>query len=70
MLTSIYRATVMDNQDPEALHRVRCQVPSVLGTATTGWCWPVRPAVSAPSINATVYVMFENGDPNNPVYFN
>ena len=37
----VYRGLVIDNNDPEALGRVRLMVPQVSGEQVTGWAWPI-----------------------------
>lgn len=75
----VYRAIVRDNNDPEQLKRVRCQVPEVLGVELlTDWAGPstdpaggleeVDGGSGVPSVGATLMVEFESGDVNRPVY--
>lgn len=37
----IYRALVVDNNDPDGAGRLTLKVPQVLGDATTTWAWPI-----------------------------
>jgi hypothetical protein len=67
----VYRGVVIDNVDPEGLSRLRVQVPQLLGTVPTDWAWPSLPiavGVSVPAVNDPVWVMFEAGDINRPVW--
>lgn len=68
----IYRGIVVDNNDPENKNRLRVQVPQLLGSAVTGWSWGVRPSVDSalvlPEPGTGVWVMFEGGDPNFPLW--
>jgi len=68
----IYRGIVFDNNDPKNLNRIKMQVPQILGNAVTGWAWGVHPAVTAtlfvPDPGTGVWVMFEGGDPNFPLW--
>lgn len=46
----IYRALVIDNDDPEGLGRVKLQIPQVLGENVTEWAWPIGGAISQSKI--------------------
>ncbi len=65
----LYRALVVDAADPQRLNRLRVSVPAVAGL---GECWalPCRPAGSRamPKAGSTVWIAFEGGDPNHPVW--
>jgi len=37
----IYRGVVVATDDPAKKGRIKLQVPQILGTATTGWAWPI-----------------------------
>jgi hypothetical protein len=71
LLSSIYRATVINNIDP--LSQGRVQV-SVLGSpGASGWATPCAPynsneSVTVPPVGENVWVMFEDGDPSYPVW--
>jgi uncharacterized protein involved in type VI secretion and phage assembly len=73
----IYRGTVVDNDDPERMGRIRVRVPSVLGEETvSGWaaaCTPYGGAagrgwLSIPEIDSGVWVQFEEGDLELPIW--
>lgn len=66
----IYRGIVTAVADPEGLMRIKAVVPQVLGESPTGWMWPCVDvgATTVPALNAPVWVMFEAGDPNYPVW--
>jgi hypothetical protein len=68
----VYRGIVVDNSDPENLVRLRVQVPQILGQATTNWAWGILPAITddinIPEPGTGVWVMFEGGDPNFPLW--
>jgi uncharacterized protein involved in type VI secretion and phage assembly len=71
-----YRGFVVDNDDPEQRARLRLTVPAVLGEAQTGWALPSLPFggladqgfFSVPEVDAQVWVEFEAGDPNLPIW--
>lgn len=73
---SVYRATCMDNEDPEEQGRIRVRVPAVSGSDTIGnWAWPITPwagrdsgSFVVPDVNDPVYVMFENGKADYPMW--
>jgi hypothetical protein len=61
----------VDNADPEGLSRLRVQVPQLLGTVPTDWAWPSMPiamGVAVPSVNDPVWLLFEAGDIERPVW--
>ena len=68
----IYRGIVVDNNDPDELLRIKLQVPQILGNASTNWAWGIHPPVSGtifiPQPGTGVWVMFEGGDPNFPLW--
>lgn len=70
-----YRAVVVDVKDPQQRGRVRVQCPKVLGTAKSAWCEPCVPVAGdfngdfcLPAIGETLWIEFEGGNPNKPVY--
>ena len=72
-----YRGTVIDNEDPSRLGRVKVSVPSVLGQdVVTGWATPCVPYGGAagqgllfvPERGAGVWVEFEEGDLEFPIW--
>ena len=71
----IYRATVVNNVDPENLGRIIVSVPDVSGITPTTYANPCIPfagrlagAYVVPPINSMVWVQFEAGDPDRPVW--
>ena len=66
-----YRGIVRDNVDKQKLGRIRAVVPDVLGEELiTNWAYPVFPIdnVSIPRIGTAIYIEFENGDVERPIY--
>ena len=67
----IYKGVVTQTTDPEGLGRLKAQVPQVFGPQETDWAWPAQPNLaSLPALSAgdPVWIMFEGGDPNHPVW--
>src|SRR5450631_4481366 len=70
-----YRATVVNNLDPMQKGRIQAQVPDVQGLTPTTWAMPCVPIAglqsgffAIPSIGAGVWIEFEQGDPDYPVW--
>jgi len=72
-----YRGIVVANEDPVRLGRLKVKVPSVLGDqVVTGWATPCAPYGGAadqgflfiPQIDALVWVEFEEGDLEFPIW--
>jgi uncharacterized protein involved in type VI secretion and phage assembly len=73
-----YRGTVMQNIDPQFRGRLLVQVPDVLGLVPSSWaeaCVPLAGPTGSPMgfylvppIGAGVWVEFEKGDPNYPLW--
>jgi uncharacterized protein involved in type VI secretion and phage assembly len=70
-----YRGIVTDNQDPLMIGRVRAKVPDVTGDAESGWAMPCLPfggsglgLFGLPKVGAGVWVEFEHGDPDYPIW--
>ena len=70
-----YRAKVVDVKDPEKRGRIRVMCPKVLGEAKSAWCEPCIPVAydfggdfAIPKVDEFVWVEFEEGNPNKPVY--
>lgn len=64
---AIYTGICLENVDPTGLGRIKYQVPQLSGTASFGWAFPVSPGVTP--VGAYVYVAFEGGDRNRPLYW-
>jgi hypothetical protein len=70
-----YRGKVENNIDPLQLGRVQVSVPAVLGDGRLSWALPCAPYAgngvgffAVPPIGANVWVEFEGGDPDYPIY--
>ena len=73
-----YRGTVLMNIDPEMRGRITCLVPDVLGVVPSTWAEPCTPLAGptgppmgvymVPPIGAGVWVEFEQGDPDFPIW--
>jgi hypothetical protein len=70
-----YRGTVLDNDDPDKLARLMVQVPAVMGETPVGWALPSLPfagpghgQVMLPEAGAMVWVEFEAGNPDFPIW--
>jgi hypothetical protein len=70
-----FRGIVINNLDPERLARLQAAVPDVLGTPPSTWAMPSLPFASAhagvvavPPVGAGVWIEFEQGDPDYPIW--
>ncbi len=68
-LYGVYRAIVVSTQDPTNKRRVRLKAPQVSGNAELQWAEPANPASPVPFVNSIVWVMFNGGYINKPIYF-
>ncbi|CAN92254.1 hypothetical protein sce2095 [Sorangium cellulosum So ce56] len=70
-----YRGIVSDIQDPLMQGRIKARVPAVLGDDESGWALPCAPFggsgvgfFALPTVGAGVWIEFENGDPDYPIW--
>lgn len=70
-----YRALVSETSDPEKSGRIRVVCPSVYGDYVSPWCLPCVPLsadgsgfLMVPRVGETVWVEFEEGDPELPIW--
>lgn len=70
-----YRGTVVNNIDPEQRGRILAIVPDVQGLIPTTWAMPCVPTAGkqqgtymVPQIGAGVWMEFEQGDPDYPIW--
>lgn len=69
-----YRGKVTDNNDPLKLGRVQATVPTVMA-APLNWATPCTPYAGPqegfymiPPVGANIWIEFEGGDPNYPIW--
>lgn len=70
-----YRGLVIENIDPLQIGRVLLQCPDVLGETPSSWAMPCVPVAGiqsgcfvVPPIGSQVWVEFEQGDPDYPIW--
>jgi uncharacterized protein involved in type VI secretion and phage assembly len=70
-----YRGIVSDIQDPLMQFRIKAKVPDVLGDGESGWAMACLPFAGSsmgfyglPTVGAGVWIEFEHGDPEYPVW--
>jgi uncharacterized protein involved in type VI secretion and phage assembly len=70
-----YRGVVLNNIDPMQMARIQVQVPDVLGIGLSSWAMPCVPLAGkqsgtfmVPQIGAGVWVEFEQGDQDFPIW--
>jgi uncharacterized protein involved in type VI secretion and phage assembly len=70
-----YRGTVVNNIDPMQIGRIQVTVPDVSGLAPSTWAMPCVPIAGkqmgtfvVPQIGAGVWIEFEQGDPDYPIW--
>jgi hypothetical protein len=70
-----YRGTVINNLDPENRGRIQAIVPDVHGLIPTTYAMPCLPAAGkgsgafvVPEIGSGVWIEFEQGDPDYPIW--
>jgi len=70
-----YRGTVINNIDPEQRGRIQAIVPAVSNVVPTSWAMPCLPIAgkeqgifALPQIGAGVWIEFEEGDPDKPIW--
>ena len=70
-----YRGTVLQNVDPMQMGRIQVIVPDVSAVLPTSWAMPCVPIAGkqmgsyfVPQIGSGVWVEFEQGDPDYPIW--
>ncbi|MEA3028990.1 MAG: hypothetical protein QOJ53_2422 [Sphingomonadales bacterium] len=70
-----YRGTVINNIDPMMQGRILAMVPAVSSAMLTSWALPCFPVAgiktgmfAVPIIGSNVWIEFENGDPDYPIW--
>ena len=66
----LYRGTVMDNDDPENLMRLKISIPTLWEESMGIWALPCVPpeSRSIPTVGAIVWIQFESGDSSRPIW--
>ena len=71
----IYRAKVVEQNDERQRGRIKVQIPSITGEGKSQYCEACMNVaydnggdLAVPKMGDTVWVMFEEGDVNKPVY--
>ena len=70
-----YRGTVINNIDPMQMGRIQAIVPDVSSIVPTSWAMPCVPLagiqngiLAVPIIGSGVWIEFEQGDPDYPIW--
>lgn len=70
-----YRGKVSDIQDPLMMGRIKAKVEDVMGDEESGWAMPCAPFggsgmgfFALPAVDAGVWIEFEQGDPDYPIW--
>ncbi len=70
-----YRGTVINNVDPMQMGRIMAEVPDISGLIPSTWAMPCFPVTGIqmgvfvlPMIGAGVWIEFEQGDPDYPIW--
>lgn len=70
-----YRGVVTDNVDPLMQGRIKARVADVYGEDESGWALPAAPYAgdgvgffALPPVDALVWIEFEKGDPDYPIW--
>lgn len=69
-----YRGKVVDNKDPQSVGRIQAKVPAI-AQDPLNWAMPCTPYAGSqvglyaiPPVGANVWIEFEGGDPNSPIW--
>ena len=75
MYYGLYRGVIANTADPSGKKRVQLRVPKLFGDTLTNWAPPsaphapnTAPSITVPAAGTLVWVQFENGDPDYPVW--
>lgn len=72
----IYRGIVKDNNDPKKMCRLKVTIPDIMGEIISDWAhasvmfggFSNQGSVLIPEIGSSVFVLFENGDEDKPIW--
>lgn len=71
----LYRAKVVERDDERQRGRIKVQIPNITGDGKSQYCEACMNTayhrggdLAVPKLNDTVWIMFEEGDVNKPVY--
>ena len=70
VFAGVYRATVVNNRDPQKQRRLQVELTTSVGYFTD-WVWPIEPAnitTEVPDIGQGVWVHFQAGDHEYPTW--
>jgi hypothetical protein len=74
-LVGKYRGRVENNRDPQMLGRIQVSVPAAHGDSTLAWAMPCVPYAGPgvglfliPPVGANVWVEFEGGEADHPIW--
>lgn len=74
-LVGLYRATVTQNVDPMQIGHIQVEIPGVTAFSPSTWVKPCLPVAglqqglfSVPMIGSGVWIQFEHGDADHPVW--
>ena len=70
MSHGLYRAFVTDSRDPDGIGRIKVTIPAITGDSPSDWIYPVINCgyIVKPTSGDQVWVLFEAGDTENPVW--
>lgn len=67
-INGVYRSVVTSISDPTNKRRIRVKSPQIAGDTELNWAEPINPGAPIPSPGSIVWIMFNGGYLNKPVY--